>query len=86
MAPTGVAAFSVGGFTLHYHLPTHGEFKALEGERLQQLQQRFSGVDYLIIDEMPMSGRKIFGQVDQGFVRLFHIMLVRLWDGALACL
>jgi len=70
MAPTGVAAFSVGGFTLHYHLPTHGEVKALEGERLQQLRQRFSVVDYLIIDEMPMLGRKIFGQVDQGFVRL----------------
>jgi len=51
-------------------LPTHGEFKALEGERLQQLQQRFSGVDYLIIDEIPMLGRKVFGQVDQGFVRL----------------
>jgi len=70
MAPTGVAAFSVGGFTLHYHLPTHREFKALESERLQQLRQRFSVVDYLIIDEMPMLGRKIFGQVDQGFVRL----------------
>ena len=33
MAPTGVAAFNVGGVTLHslLHLPTRGEFKALEG-------------------------------------------------------
>ena len=64
MAPTGVAAFNVGGFTLHslVHLPTRGEFKALQGEQLQQLQQSFSGVDYLIIDEMSMLGRKLFGQ------------------------
>ena len=36
---------------------THGEFKALQGEQLQQLQQSFSEVDYLIIDEMSMLGR-----------------------------
>ena len=51
--------------TLSLHLPTRGEFKALEGEQLQQLEQSFSGVDYLIIDEMSMLGRKPFGQVDQ---------------------
>ena len=73
MAPTGVAAFNVGGVTLHslLHLPTRGEFKALEGEQLQQLQQSFSGVDYLIIDEMSMLGRKLFGQVDQRLRQAF---------------
>ena len=47
MAPTGVAAFIVGGVTLHslLHLPTRGEFKALEVDQLHQLQQAFSGVD-----------------------------------------
>ena len=51
MAPRGVPAFNVEGFTLHslLHLSTHGEFKVLEGEQLQQLQQSFSGVNYLII-------------------------------------
>ena len=36
-APTGVAAFNVHGCTLHslLSLPTRGEFKDLEGERLQ---------------------------------------------------
>ena len=60
MAPTGVAAFNVRGVTLHslLHLPTRGEFKTLEGEQLQQLQHSFSGVDYLVIDEMSMLGRK----------------------------
>ena len=73
MAPTGVAAFNVGGVTLHslLHRPTRGEFKALEGEQLQQLQQSFSGVDYLIIDEMSMLGRKLFGQVDQRLRQAF---------------
>ena len=73
MAPTGVAAFNVGGFTLHYllHLPTREEFNALEGEQLQQLQQSFGGVDYLIIDEMSMLGRKFFGQVDQRLHQAF---------------
>jgi len=55
----------------HFTLPTHGEFKALEGEQLQQLQQRFSGVDYLIIDEMSMLGRKLLGQVDQRLCQAF---------------
>ena len=73
MAPTGVAAFNVGGFTMHslLHLPTRGEFKALEGEQLQQLQQSFSGVDYLFIDEISMLGRKHFGQVDQRLRQAF---------------
>ena len=39
-APTGVAAFNVDGHTLHslLSLPTRGDFKDLEGERLNKLQ------------------------------------------------
>ena len=47
--------------------------KALEGEQLQQLQQGFSGVDYLVIDEMSMLGRKLFGQVDQRLCQAFTL-------------
>ena len=66
-APTGVAAFNIDGQTLHslLSLPTRGEFKDLEGERLAKLQQAFSDVKYLIIDEMSMVGRKTFSQVDR---------------------
>ncbi len=62
-APTGVAAFNIYGHTLHslLDLPTKGEFKDLEGNRLQQLQLRLTGVKYLIIDEMSTVGRKLFG-------------------------
>ena len=52
-------------------LPTRAEFKDLEGERLTKLQQAFSEVKYLIIDEMSMVGRKIFGQVDKRLRQAF---------------
>ena len=69
-APTGV---NIDGQTLHslLSLPTRGEFKDLEGERLTKLQQAFSEVKYLIIDEMSMVGRKIFGQVDRRLRQAF---------------
>ena len=72
-APTGVAAFNIDGQTLHslLSLPTRAEFKDLEGERLTKLQQAFSEVKYLIIDEMSMVGRKIFGQVDRRLRQAF---------------
>lgn len=55
-APTGVASFIIDGTTLHslLHLPTKGEFKELEGNRLLQLQQVMSTIKYIIIDEMSM--------------------------------
>ncbi len=66
-APTGVAAFNVNGYTLHslLSLPIKGDFKDLEGKRLHTIQQSLEGVDYFIIDEMSMVGRKMFGQVDR---------------------
>ena len=62
-APTGVAAFNIDGHTLHslLSLPTKGEFKDVEGERLTKLQQSFAQVKYVIIDEMSMVGRKTTG-------------------------
>ena len=72
-APTGVAAFNVEGLTLHslLSLPTRGDFKDLEGERLTKLQQSFSGIKYIIIDEMSMVGRKTLGQVDRRLRQAF---------------
>ena len=72
-APTGVAAFNIGGSTLHslLHLPTRGEFKQLEGRSLQQLQESFSGIRFLIIDEKSMVGRKMFGQIDSRLRQAF---------------
>ncbi len=72
-APTGVASFIIEGTTLHslLHLPTKGEFKQMEGNRLQQLQQAMSTTRYIIIDEMSMVGRKVFGQIDRRLRQAF---------------
>ena len=72
-APTGVAAFNVQGCTLHslLHLPTKGEFRKLQGEQLQNLQETLTGVRYIIIDEMSMEGRKRFGQIDKRLRQAF---------------
>lgn len=47
-APTGVAAFNVDGCTLHslLDLPTRGEFRNLQGDQLQRLQDRLTGIKY----------------------------------------
>lgn len=59
-APTGVASYNIDGPTLHslLALPTKGDFKDLEGEHLNHIQQTMSNIKYLIIDEMSMVGRK----------------------------
>jgi ATP-dependent DNA helicase PIF1 len=73
VAPTGVAAFNVNGYTLHslLSLPTRGEFKDLEGESLKRMQQSLGDMEYLIIDEMSMLDRKMFGKVDRRLRQVF---------------
>ena len=72
-APTGVASYNIQGYTCHtlFSLPTRGDFKDLEGNRLQNLQQSLSDMNYLIIDEMSMVGRKMFGQIDRRLRQIF---------------
>ncbi len=72
-APTGVAAYNISGWTLHslLNLPVKGEFKSLEGKRLQTMQEDFKNVQYIIIDEMSMIGRKTFGMVDKRLRQAF---------------
>ena len=57
---TGVAAFNIEGHTLHslLSLPVKGDFEELQGERLHQTQQSLVDMEYPIIDEMSMVGRK----------------------------
>ena len=48
-APTGVAAFNIDGHTLHslFSLPTRGDFKDLEGERLN-IHSQISNISSLM--------------------------------------
>lgn len=47
------------------------EFKDLEGEHLNWLQQSLINMRCLIIDEFSMVGRKLFGQVDMRLCQVF---------------
>ena len=86
-APTGVAAFNIEGHTLHslLSLPFKGDFKDLEGERLHDMQQSLVNMEYLIIDEMSMVGRKILGQVDKRLRQVFPYHANTLFGGC-SCL
>ena len=72
-APTGVAAFNIEGHTLHslLSLPVKGDLKQLQGERQHEMQQTLADMEYLIIDEKSMVGRKFLGQVDQRLRQVF---------------
>ena len=61
-APSGTAAFIIGGKTLHslLRLPIGASkgLKALEGDALARLQLSFEGVGLLVIDEKSMIGAR----------------------------
>jgi len=66
LAPTGVAAFNIHGSTIHSTLsvPINSSDFNIEGERLKNLQKRLNGVNYVIIDEKSMLGRRMLSIVD----------------------
>ena len=60
MAPTGVAAFNIGGLTIHraLNLPVeHGRstrYRKLSADKLDQLRRDWRNVDTVVIDEISM--------------------------------
>ena len=81
-APTVVAAFNIGGQTLHslLRIPLQKtSFSDVLGPYLTDLQERFEDVRYLIIDEMSMVGRhepslnhrRLFQALPQGACKSF---------------
>ena len=82
-APTGVASYNIAGSILHslLSLPTKGDFKDLDGRKLNEMQQSLSQIQYLIIDEMLMVGRKTFGQIDKRLRQIFPHKVHELLGG-----
>ena len=64
-ATTGIAAFNIGGQTLHSaaQLPIR-EYRDLQGDSLHRLQMKLDGKSYIIIDEMSMMGHRMLSWLD----------------------
>lgn len=73
VAPTGMASYNNEGYTLHslFSLTTKADFKDLQGEKLHKMQESLALMKYLIIDEISMVGRKMFGQTDRRLRQVF---------------
>ncbi len=74
LAPTGVAAFNINGMTIHSNLSIPiitNKSLDLNGERLKQLQDRLKDVQYIIIDEKSMVGRRILALIDMRLRQAF---------------
>lgn len=67
-APTGKAAFNVGGYTIHsaFHIPAEQgfNFKPLDMQQLSSLQCKFSSLKVVFIYEISMVGRKMFHYIN----------------------
>jgi hypothetical protein len=76
-APTGIAAHSFHGRTLHslfkipVKIPPHGLSRKLSRANLCSLQALFKHCKYLVIDEKSMIGIKFLGLLDQRLREIF---------------
>ncbi len=73
--PTGLAAYLVKGVTLHslFSIPTSKKlrYKPLSPAKLLELQEKFRGMRYLLIDEMSMVGRRMLAFIDARLREIF---------------
>ncbi len=65
MAPTGIAAFNIKGFTIHRALELFKFPKESENvSYLNRIQNNLGSVKLIIIDEISLLDQKMFGQID----------------------
>ena len=80
VAPTGVAAFNIGGLTIHHafrHPVEHGnlsKYTKLSAERLHQFRLLCKDVLTIIIDEISMVSYKTLGFIH---LRLIGPMILK---------
>ncbi len=70
--PTGVAAFNVGGKTLHSPFGINTQSKTLKCTRPEEKQEIFRETKALIIDEISMCGCSLLGQVYNAANKCFN--------------
>ncbi|RXK41116.1 hypothetical protein M231_01519 [Tremella mesenterica] len=75
IAPTGVAAFNIGGQTYHSALSLAADTKNFSSDisstRLASLQEGWKDVRYMILDEKSMIGRMALGRIDERLRLIF---------------
>ena len=65
MAPTANAAFNIHGTTIHQSLSLpKSELPPLNNQQKGQLQRRWEGCKYIILDEKSMVGRRLLSKMD----------------------
>jgi len=78
MAPTGMAAFNIGGCTIHSALSIkpekrgHANFAALSKQLLEPLQQHLRNLLCAIVDEVSMLSTRLMAQMNQRLNQIFH--------------
>jgi ATP-dependent exoDNAse (exonuclease V) alpha subunit len=86
-APTGIAAHSFHGRTLHslfkipVKIPPHGLSRKLSRANLCSLQALFKHCKYLVIDEKSMIGIKFLGLLDQRLREIFPAWQDEMYAG-----
>lgn len=89
-APTGTAAFNIGGRTLHSLLgrpvPLPKDLPKLNGQALTNLQVRLKGMRMLIIDEMSMIGRRFLAAIDARLREVFPAKSREWFGGVSVCM
>jgi len=82
VAPTGSAASSIQGNTIHSKLaiPVHG-FKELAADSLDDLHQAWKPVEYIIIDEISMVGLALLGMIDSRLRQIFPSCQATVYGG-----
>ncbi|CAH1107057.1 unnamed protein product [Psylliodes chrysocephalus] len=85
-APTGKAAFNIGGVTIHsaFRLPVNqyaGPLVALSDDVANTLRTEFKGLKYVIIDEISMVGGRTFHEIDCRLQQIMDKQLPPVGDG-----
>ena len=73
LVPTGVAAFNICSIIIHSTLsiPISGNNLDLNGNCLKMLQKKLDGVEYLVIDEKSMMGRRMLTLINLRLYQAF---------------
>ena len=75
LVQTGVATINVNGATIHFalNLPCCSKLNPLDANTLTTMQNRFSEVKLIIIDEISMVYKKVLYQIHQSLMKIFRL-------------